>query len=101
MGHLARGCGADRAAATVAVAREDIANLQKQPPRMGRHVLHCQQLLQKQIWSQVAYHPAGGQAVTGQGKLQGQHLEMYPFPFAESRTKAVLLGSRLRVFSWL
>lgn len=101
MGHLARNCDADRAAATVAAAGEDVANLRKQPPGMGRHLLHCQQLLQKQIWSQAAYCPAGGQAMMGQGKPQGQHLETHPFPFAESRTKAVPLGSCPRVFSWL
>lgn len=37
-------CPAHEAALAEAVAGEDVANLQKQPLRMGRHILRCRQL---------------------------------------------------------
>lgn len=55
---------------------------------MGRNMLHLPAAVAEIDLESDVLLPAEGPAGMGQGKLQGQWLEMYPFPFPHIGTKA-------------
>lgn len=86
------------AATTVAVVREDIANLAKAANEDEEtHSSWPAAAAEIDLESGIVL-PAAGPTVMEQGKLQGQQMESYPL-FPETGTKVVPPGSHLRVFS--